>query len=675
MVRLNLQELFGELHAAIGHRFGRPPKPEPSVIAPEVSLTPAYQPLQGVLLGDQGSDQIIHLRDLNGDGDATDDGERAAFFDATNASGLASPAGNVFAIHQAPNGTVYAGDGDTDSVYALRDMNGDGDANDAGEASVWFSADNAAGLPFITPNGIATGPDGALYVVNAGVIAGPVDDVIYRTVDLNGDGDANDLGEASAWLDLQTLNAKSSAFDLSFSGNVAYVTDTNGADPDTVYRIEDLDGDGTIETGEAKIFVADGNPFGAPVDFAHAAANGSVYTWELTASGGVSHVYRLTDLNGSGDIDQAAEAVEVWNTSKLPAGFDNQVGFAIAASANGDLVVASNGGAASQRNVVRLSDLNGDGDYLDDGETIILASNALDAAVGQRPRSLAFYQDGTPDPHPLTYAEGGAPVRFAADLTIEDVDSKLLGGAVVQIVGGLDAAHDQLSVDLPNGCGITATYDAATGTLTLKGLASAAVYEDVLQSLGFESRVDDPDESLRHIAITVQDERSATGSSAPVFTTLAVEADPALHTVFGGSRSERLFGDDGDDQILAGAGNDRVAGRDGDDRLFGERGNDTLLGGNGDDLLSGGIGYDVLAGGKGADTFAFTGDSQTDVINGFDVFEDTVVLEGVTLNGIAISSLSDAGAAAHSVGPNVTVYSFDNNATLVVVEDGSSTFG
>jgi hypothetical protein len=675
MAKLKLGELFGELHTALGHRFGRPPKPEPSVIAPEVSLTPAYQPLQGVLLGDQGSDKIIHLRDLNGDGDATDEGERIVFFDATNASGLSAPSGNVFAIHQGPDGTVFAGDGDTDSVYALRDMNGDGDANDAGEASVWFSADNAAGLPLVTPNGIATGPDGALYVVNAGVIAGPVDDVIYRTVDMNGDGDANDLGEATVWLDLQTLNVKSSAFDLSFAGTVAYLSDTNGTDPDTIYRIEDLNGNGTIDGGEAKIFIADGNPFGAPVDFAHATANGSLYTWELTASGGVSHVFRLTDLNGSGDIDQAAEAVEVWNTSKLPAGFDNQVGFAVAASENGDLVVASNGGAANQRNVVRLSDLNGDGDYLDDGETIILASNALDAAVGLRPRSLAFYEDGTPDPHPLTYVEGGAPVQFAADLSIADVDSKLLGGAVIQIVGGFDPAHDLLSVDLPKGCGITASYDAATGTLTLKGLAGAAVYEDILQSLGFESRVDDPDESLRHIALTVQDERGAAGSSAPVFTTLAVEADPDLHTVFGGSRSERLFGDDSADQILAGGGNDRVAGRGGDDRLFGEQGNDTLLGGDGDDLLCGGVGYDVLNGGKGADTFLFTGDSQTDVINGFDVFDDEVVLEGVTLNGVAISSLSEAGAAARSIGPNITVYSFDNNATLVVVEDGSSAFG
>ncbi len=647
---------------------GAKSKPKPSVIAPELALTPAYQPLEGLLLGDQTADKIFLLRDLNGDGDATDDGERVVFFDAANQSGLAAPAGNIFAIHQSTDGAVYVGDGDSDSVYALRDLNGDGDANDLGEARLWFSAATADGRPLVTPTGVATGADGAIYVVNAGVIAGPVDDVIYRTQDLNKDGDANDAGESKVWLDLQTLNAKSSAFDIAFAGDVAYVTDSNGADPDTIYRIQDLDHDGVIEAGEAKIFISDNNPFGVPVDLTHAVQDGIVLTWELTAgAGGVAHVYRLTDLNNSGDIDKAAEAVEVWNSGLMPAGFETSVGFSIAASPNGDVAITSNGGAANQRNVVRLTDLNGDGDFLDVGETVLLVSNALDAAVGQRPRSLGFYQDGIPDAHPVTYKEGGPAVHFAADITVADADSKKLGGAVIKIVGGLDAGHDLLAVDIPHGSAIKASYNAATGTLTLKGLASAEQYEDVLQSLRFENRTDDPDESLRQISITVQDERGPAGASAPVYTTLGVEADDAYHTVFGGARNDRLNGKQGDDQILGGAGNDSIAGKQGADRLSGEAGNDNLQGGAGDDLLNGGSGYDCLTGGAGADRFVFTGQSQTDVITDFDVFHDEIVFEGVTYKGKEVHSLADAGAAAHEFGP-LTIYNFDNGATLWVVE-------
>lgn len=51
------------------------------------------------------------------------------------------------------------------------------------------------------------------------------------------------------------------------------------------------------------------------------------------------------------------------------------------------------------------------------------------------------------------------------------------------------------------------------------------------------------------------------------------------------------------------------------------------------------------------------------------------MLEGVTLNGAVISSLAEAGAAAQSFGPNITVYTFDNNATLSVVEESDVNIG
>jgi Ca2+-binding RTX toxin-like protein len=115
-----------------------------------------------------------------------------------------------------------------------------------------------------------------------------------------------------------------------------------------------------------------------------------------------------------------------------------------------------------------------------------------------------------------------------------------------------------------------------------------------------------------------------------------------------------------------------VDGKEGNDLLFGEKGNDVLKGGAGKDLLSGGAGHDTLTGGDDADTFLFTGKSQKDVVTDFDLFEgDTIVFEGVTLNGVAINSLDDAAGAAQAFGPNGTIYRFDNNATLVVFEQNA----
>ncbi|SDW66547.1 hypothetical protein SAMN05444358_1011447 [Ruegeria halocynthiae] len=83
--------------------------------------------------------------------------KQPSFFDEIDAFGLASPTGNIFTVHQASDKSVYAGDGTTDTVYRLVGLNNDDDTHDMGEASVWFSSDNAGGLPTVTPNGIHEG--------------------------------------------------------------------------------------------------------------------------------------------------------------------------------------------------------------------------------------------------------------------------------------------------------------------------------------------------------------------------------------------------------------------------------------------------------------------------------------------------------------------------------------
>ncbi|MEO0645176.1 MAG: hypothetical protein AAFZ17_03305 [Cyanobacteria bacterium J06650_10] len=337
-----------------------------------------------IFLGDQRLDKIFLTQDLNQDGDANDPSEVSVYFDGTNASGLADPTGNVFTIYQSASGAVFYGDGDTDSVYRLRDRNQDGDALDAGEATIWFAPTD--GLP--TPNGVAEGSDGAIYIVNAGTRSTPAD-VVYRTVDLNGDGDAQDQGESSIWLDLATLNPSSSAFDIEFIGDVAYISDLVGGDDDVVYRVEDLDGSGTIETNEASVFIQDGNEFGVPLDFGIAVDGQNVYVWESLDFGGPQSIYRLRDRNGTGTIDAANEAFEIWNTDALPTGFDSFNGFAIAVGPERELVVTSNG-FDGENNLFRLVDSNGDGDYFDSGKTIVYLSQSVNGTTPERARAVEY---------------------------------------------------------------------------------------------------------------------------------------------------------------------------------------------------------------------------------------------------------------------------------------------
>jgi len=341
----------------------------------------------GALVGDMDLDQIYLTRDLNGDGDADDPGEAWVFFDANNASGLPSPTNAVYTIFQAADGYVYYGDGGSHAVYRLRDLNGDGDAQDAGEASVWFSeAENYYGFIVTNPNGLCQDETGATYVLHVGTTSLP--DAIFRTVDLNGDGDANDENEATLWMDTQNLITSSSAFSLVFIGTTAYLADLVGGDPDAIFRAEDLDGSGTIDAGEFNIFIDETNPYGVQIGTGLVTDGVSLFISESLAGVNPQKVFQLTDLNGSGTIDSAAEVVEVWNETHVPPGYELGSSYALAIGPGGELLVASTG-TDIRDNVFRLVHLDSDVDFFDPGETIAWTS-AHGGAFVEYARSLEY---------------------------------------------------------------------------------------------------------------------------------------------------------------------------------------------------------------------------------------------------------------------------------------------
>jgi len=343
-------------------------------------LLPLSERTYGVLLSDRDRNQILLTRDLNGDGDATDPGEVKAYFDQTNQSGLPAPVGDGLTIFQASDRAIYVGDGQTDTVYRLFDKNRDGDANDPGEARIFFSgtggagSGNASSLMLPTPNGIGEDADGNLYLVNAGTASLPFDG-IYKLRDLNGDGDANDAGESAVWQDFTPPWPAASPFEIAVVDGVVYTIDTNGGQPDAIWRSRDINDDGDANDfglGEAGTLLAEPNAFGVPLGFAMGAGEKGLYVMHETATGATTgQVFRLNDLDGSGTIDSAAEAILVWAETQLPVGFVFDVGFALDVGPGDSLMLSLNSGSAGGKILVYLVDLNRDGDYMDAGETRI----------------------------------------------------------------------------------------------------------------------------------------------------------------------------------------------------------------------------------------------------------------------------------------------------------------
>ena len=84
-----------------------------------------------------------------------------------------------------------------------------------------------------------------------------------------------------------------------------------------------------------------------------------------------------------------------------------------------------------------------------------------------------------------------------------ELDDTLLDGAVVSITAGYQSTEDVLSfIDT---AGISGSWNAATGELTLTGTATIAAYEAALRTVSYQNTSDNPDTNIRTISFVVSD--------------------------------------------------------------------------------------------------------------------------------------------------------------------------
>jgi hypothetical protein len=314
-------------------------------------------------------------------------------------------------------------------IWRIEDSNGDGDALDLGERTLW-------GDGFTGAQGM-TADRRAVYVTEEGLADGS--NQIVRLLDANGDGDALDVGERTVWLD-----GLDNPRDISFDGADAWFL--SEFDNNQIWRLADMNHDGdALDVGEKTLF-GDGIS-GPQMSLPQSSAL-------VVAAYNSNQIHRLQDLNGDGDALDLAENLVITPNFSLPAGVldDGDGGFYFTSVATGV--------------VYHAQDKNGDGDMLDVAEVLSYADSVYGLLIS--PLGLTDFDSGGF----LLSDFLNNQVKLVRDRN-GDGDALDLGD-VALFADGIDHPIDivAIPVGLPGDFNLDGIVDAADYVLWRKGLGT-----------------------------------------------------------------------------------------------------------------------------------------------------------------------------------------------------------
>ncbi|MDN5205274.1 T9SS type A sorting domain-containing protein [Fulvivirgaceae bacterium BMA10] len=128
----------------------------------------------------------------------------------------------------------------------------------------------------------------------------------------------------------------------------------------------------------------------------------------------------------------------------------------------------------------------------------------------------------------LNYTENDGPVIIDNGVTLTDLDDTSIESASVRITSNFETAEDVLAFTNQNG--ITGSFNAATGELTLTGTSSIGNYQTALRSVTYENASDNPSTLTRTIRFRAND-GSVDSNDATRDVSITAENDaPAITT-------------------------------------------------------------------------------------------------------------------------------------------------
>ncbi|MCU0523953.1 MAG: hypothetical protein MUF72_03915 [Elainella sp. Prado103] len=127
----------------------------------------------------------------------------------------------------------------------------------------------------------------------------------------------------------------------------------------------------------------------------------------------------------------------------------------------------------------------------------------------------------------LVYQEGAGNVAIDPTVRVTDIDSPNLLGAAVRI-NGYVPGQDSLALTPP--AGITASFDAATGVLTLTGAAPIATYQTALRAVTYRNSSTGPNTNTRTLEFTARDANLTSRVATRTIQIIPVDSAPVVTT-------------------------------------------------------------------------------------------------------------------------------------------------
>lgn len=333
-----------------------------------------------VFVFDQTLKAILRVEDKNLDGDTLDPGEVTRYFDSTTPGFGTGNSQGLVAL--GPNDLLATDNFDPDDIVRLRDLNGDGDAFDTGEYVEWFNGIVPGGTHITNPTCLEFGPNGSFVLDDNNTLDSTVQEAVYLLKDNNSDGDVNDPGEVVTHFVLSPAGvSQTTTFEAIFDdAGACYVFDIT--DPNQIEHIDRINPGATAKTQwlrSTTLLNLAGLVFGTSFKLEHDPMTDELIAAASDLSNRV-YLIALKDRNGTNSIDQANEIRVLWTEGLNADGLNIGVARDFTLAADRSIVFVDSGTDV----IVRLFDLNDDGDYNDLGETRVIYSAATAGAAGQQ---------------------------------------------------------------------------------------------------------------------------------------------------------------------------------------------------------------------------------------------------------------------------------------------------